>query len=97
MLYKFLTTFLQDNTFIEILEIVKENLNGPRNDAYLTAIVALGHIAYLMPEKYPVQIKNVVARNIVKQLLMKEVTEVCRPLYYYSPKKIWVQTENPIS
>ena len=55
-------------------------MNGPRNDAYLTAIVALGHIAYLMPEKYPVQIKNVVARNIVKQLLMKEVTEVCKIL-----------------
>ena len=62
--------------FVDILELVKTNLNGPRCDAYLTAIVALGHIAAYFPEKYPVQIKNLVSRNIVKQLLMKEVEEV---------------------
>ena len=55
---------------------MKTNLNGPRCEAYLTAIVALGHIAYYLPEKYPVHIKNLVSRNIVKQLLMKEVEEV---------------------
>ena len=68
--------YFKDNTFLDVLEIVKENLNGPRSETYLTAIVALGHIAYNMPDKYPIQIKNVVSRNIVKQLLMKEVTEV---------------------
>ena len=61
---------------MDILEIVKTNLNGPRCDAYLTAIVSLGHIASYLPEKYPVQIKNLVSRNIVKQLLMKEIEEV---------------------
>ena len=40
-----------------------------------TAIVALGHIAFHMPDKFPVQVKNRVSRNIVKELLMQDKTE----------------------
>jgi len=74
-------TATKDAVFGEVLELVKTNLNpsatpgAPREETFLTAVVALGHIAYLLPEKYPVQIKNLVSRNIVKQLLMKEATE----------------------
>ena len=42
---------------------------------YRTAIVALGHIAFHMPDKFPVQVKNRVSRNIVKELLMQDKTE----------------------
>ena len=69
-------TETKDAVFGEVVETVKANLNvGTRDESYLTAIVALGHIAYLMPDKYPVHVKNLVSRNIVKQLLMKEAAE----------------------
>ncbi|KAK7793042.1 hypothetical protein R5R35_004471 [Gryllus longicercus] len=60
-----------DAVFTEILEKVKENLT-PNSENYRTAIVALGHIAYNLPDKYPVHIKNIVSRKIVKELLVKE-------------------------
>ena len=41
---------------------------------YLTAIVALGHLSFHLPEKFPVQIKNLVSRKIVKELVMKDVS-----------------------
>ena len=34
-----------------------------------------GHIAFHLPEKFPVQVKNRVSRNIVKELLMQDRTE----------------------
>ncbi|XP_034247341.1 sister chromatid cohesion protein PDS5 homolog B [Thrips palmi] len=64
----------QDQLFAEILEKVKEHLE-PTSEHYRTAIVALGHIAYNLPEKNPVQIKNIVSRKIVKELLVKEYTD----------------------
>ncbi|XP_023710496.1 sister chromatid cohesion protein PDS5 homolog B isoform X1 [Cryptotermes secundus] len=61
----------QDAVFSEILERIKENLN-PSSQHFRTAIVALGHIAYNLPDKYPVHIKNIVSRKVVKELLVKE-------------------------
>ena len=47
-----------------------------KNDfEYFAAIVSLGHIAIMMPDKFPVHIKNLVSRNLVKQLLMKGASE----------------------
>ncbi|XP_067006125.2 sister chromatid cohesion protein PDS5 homolog B-A [Anabrus simplex] len=60
-----------DAVFTEILEKIKENLT-PDSEYYRTAIVALGHIAYNLPDKYPVHIKNIVSRKIVKELLVKD-------------------------
>ena len=71
----------EESTFNEALEIIKTNLEGgleTRKDAYRTAIVALGHIAFHLPEKFPVQIKNRVSRNIVKELLMQDKPETRR-------------------
>lgn len=62
---------LHDSLFCDILEKVKENLI-PTSEYYRTAIVALGHIAYNLPDKYPAHIKNIVSRKIVKELLVKE-------------------------
>ena len=45
---------------------------------YLTAIVTLGHIAFHLPEAFPVHIKNLVSRKIVKELLMQDRNEVTR-------------------
>ncbi|XP_060530808.1 sister chromatid cohesion protein PDS5 homolog B isoform X1 [Cylas formicarius] len=60
---------LHDELFSSILESVKNNLT-PESPHYRTAIVALGHIAYNVPDKYKVQIKNIVSRKIVKELLV---------------------------
>ncbi|XP_019881586.2 sister chromatid cohesion protein PDS5 homolog B isoform X1 [Aethina tumida] len=62
---------LHDSLFPSILEAVKNNL-CPESPHYRTAIVTLGHIAFNVPEKYKVQIKNIVSRKIVKELLVKE-------------------------
>jgi sister-chromatid-cohesion protein PDS5 len=64
----------QDVVFAAILDAIKENLNGAKNRNYLTAIVALGHLAFYLPDKFPVQVKNLVSRKIVKELVMKDVT-----------------------
>ena len=68
------TTENAEKIFSDILEVIKENLNGDKNKNYLTAIVALGHLAFHLPDKFPVQIKNLVSRKIVKELIMKDVT-----------------------
>ena len=60
--------------FSRFLEVIKEKLNGDRNKYFLTAIVALGHVAFHLPDKFPVQLKNLVSRKIVKQLLLMDVT-----------------------
>ncbi|XP_044744637.1 sister chromatid cohesion protein PDS5 homolog B [Coccinella septempunctata] len=64
---------LHDTLFPSILETIKNNLNA-ESPHYRTAIVTLGHIAFNVPERYKVQIKNIVSRKIVKELLVKEVS-----------------------
>lgn len=56
--------------FNEILDKVRLNL-VPESENYLTAIVAFGHIAQNLPDQFPVHIKNIVSRKIVKELLVK--------------------------
>lgn len=60
--------------FPEIVENLKVNLD-PTNEQYRTAIVCLGHIAYNMPDRFQVSIKNIISRKIVKDLLVKEDSE----------------------
>jgi len=62
----------QTKVFMDILEIIKENLKRDQDKHYLTAIVALGHIAFHLPEQFSVQVKNTVSRKIVKDLVMKD-------------------------
>ena len=64
----------QDQVFTEILDTIKDNLNGEKGKSYLTAIVALGHLSINLPDRFPVQIKNLVSRKIVKELVMKDMT-----------------------
>ena len=74
---KCLYTNTKDNieeTFSPVFEIVKENLNGEKNKHYLTAIVALGHLAFYLPDKFRAQIKNLISRRIVKDLMMSDLT-----------------------
>ena len=70
----------QGELFGEILEIVKANLELSKGEVYKTAIVALGHLALHLPDLFPVQIKNLVSRKIVKELLMQDRSEVCESL-----------------
>ncbi|XP_063369502.1 sister chromatid cohesion protein PDS5 homolog B [Cydia amplana] len=57
--------------FTEILETLKGTLT-PHSEHYRTAIVTLGHIAHNMPDSFPLHIKNIVSRKIVKELLVRE-------------------------
>ena len=66
----------QDQVFTDVLEIIKDNLSLDRGEAFCSAIVALGHIAFHLPDKFPIQIKNIVSRKIVKELIMKDQTDV---------------------
>ncbi len=71
-----LSSLLQEAVFAQLLELVKTNLSPEKGDAYLTSIVALGHIAFHLPDQFPVHIKNLVSRKIVKELLMVDAQEV---------------------
>lgn len=57
--------------FTEILESFKTTM-VPDHPSYRTAIVSLGHIAYNLPQQYLIQIKNIISRKIVKELLVKD-------------------------
>lgn len=60
----------QEQVFSRILDCLKENL-GITSPHCRTSIVTLGHMALLLPDRFTVQIKNVVSRKIVKELLLK--------------------------
>ncbi|XP_063845776.1 sister chromatid cohesion protein PDS5 homolog B-B-like isoform X2 [Scylla paramamosain] len=67
-----------EDVFEKILEKIKEQLsfNSPH---FRTSIVSLGHIAYHMPEKFLVPIKNIVSRKVVRELLMRNQTAAHTP------------------
>lgn len=58
---------LHDTLFPYILETIKTNLT-PESPHYRTAIVSLGHIAFNVPDKCKVQIKNIVSRKVRRVL-----------------------------
>lgn len=61
------------DVFADIVETLKTTLH-PEHPNYRTGIVALGHIAYNLPDKFQVQIKNLISRKIVKELLVKDTS-----------------------
>ncbi|KAL3879117.1 hypothetical protein ACJMK2_031429 [Sinanodonta woodiana] len=56
-----------------VFEHVKNHIN-PDSANYITSIVALGHIAQLCPEQFLSEIKTIVSKIIVKDLLMQDRT-----------------------
>ncbi|EDW47482.1 sister chromatid cohesion protein PDS5 homolog B [Drosophila sechellia] len=58
--------------FNEIIETLRLKLT-PNCEDQRTKIVTLGHIAYNMPQAFLTPIKNMIARRIVKELLIQEV------------------------
>lgn len=76
--------------FTEIVENLRTNLTS--NSAnYITKIVSLGHIAYNMSAAFQTPIKNMIARRIVKELLIQGVPEN-RP--YELPEGEWCAEED---
>ena len=61
------------DVFNKILEKIREQLTFD-SPHFRTSVVSLGHIAYNMPEKFMIPIKNIVSRKIVKELLMRNQT-----------------------
>ncbi|XP_062127886.1 LOW QUALITY PROTEIN: sister chromatid cohesion protein PDS5 homolog B [Drosophila sulfurigaster albostrigata] len=58
--------------FNEIIEELRQKL-APNCEYHRTKIVTLGHIAFNMPQAFLTPIKNMIARRIVKELLIQEV------------------------
>lgn len=57
---------IHDSIFPEIIERIKNTLT-PTSEHYRTSIVTLGHIAYNLPDKYQIQIKNMVSRKVKRK------------------------------
>ncbi|XP_025084821.1 sister chromatid cohesion protein PDS5 homolog A-like [Pomacea canaliculata] len=57
----------------QVFEHVQKSLN-PDSANYITSIVALGHIAQLCPQTFATEMKNIVTKIIVKDLLMQDRT-----------------------
>lgn len=60
--------------FPDIVDALRVTLT-PDHENYRTAIVCLGHVAYNTPDRFHSQIKNLISRIIVKELLVKDVSE----------------------
>lgn len=75
--------------FTDIVDSFKVTLD-PNHENYRTAIVCLGHVAYNMPDKYNLQIKNIISRKIVKDLLVKDASKDKTD----RPKTAWCEEEN---
>lgn len=52
----------------------------PDQPHYRTALVALGHIAYNLADRFQVPIKNIVSRKIVRDLLVRDATKSPAPV-----------------
>lgn len=63
-----------DEIFQEIVDITNRNLQAS-SEHYRTAIVSFGHIAYNLPERFNITLKNIVSRKIVKDLLIGNLPE----------------------
>lgn len=66
---------LIDNIFQEIVDATNQNLQST-SEHYRTAIVSFGHIAYNLPERFNIPLKNIVSRKIVKDLLIGDLPEI---------------------
>lgn len=60
--------------FNAIVETLRNTLSS-KYDHFQTKIVTLGHIAFNMPQAFAVPLKNMIARRIVKDLLIQGVPE----------------------
>lgn len=65
---------LIDKIFQEIVDATNQNLQST-SENYRTAIVSFGHIAYNLPERFNIPLKNIVSRKIVKDLLIGDLSE----------------------
>lgn len=63
-----------DKIFQEIVDATNVNLQAT-SEQYRTAIVSFGHIAYNLPERFNIPLKNIVSRKIVKDLLIGDLPE----------------------
>lgn len=57
--------------FADIVDAFKVTLDS-NHEHYRTAVVCLGHIAYNLPDRFKVQVKIIISRKIVKDLLVKD-------------------------
>ena len=60
---------------------------NPDSANFITAIVGLGHIAKFCPEEFAPDIKTIVSKVIVKDLLMQDHVSFCPNCY----KNLWRQ------
>ncbi|XP_066979416.1 sister chromatid cohesion protein PDS5 homolog B-B isoform X2 [Macrobrachium rosenbergii] len=81
-----------DEVFEKILEKIKEQLTFD-SPHFRTSVVSLGHIAFNMPQRFVVPIKNIVSRKIVKELLMRNQTPSHTPGFNQDEADAWLEEE----
>ncbi|KAL7049487.1 hypothetical protein ACKWTF_003718 [Chironomus riparius] len=79
-----------DAVFQEIVDETNKNLQADC-EHYRTAIVAFGHIAYNLPERFNIPLKNIVSRKIVKDLLIGDIPE---SIHDEKPDGEWCEEED---
>ncbi|XP_030387208.1 sister chromatid cohesion protein PDS5 homolog B [Scaptodrosophila lebanonensis] len=84
------TTQTVHQIFNEIIEALRIGL-VPNCEYQRTMIVTLGHIAYNMPQAFLIPVKNMIARRIVKELLIQEVPAQRE---YDLPEEEWCEQED---
>ncbi|KAK7097021.1 sister chromatid cohesion protein PDS5 homolog A-like [Littorina saxatilis] len=57
----------------QVFDHVQKSLN-PESANYITSIVALGHLAQLCPDTFATEMKDIVTKTVVKELLMQDRT-----------------------
>ena len=78
--------------FNSILDQLRDQLTFDSTN-FKTAVVAMGHIAFHMPDKFTITIKNTVARKIVKELLMRNQTADHIPGPLQGEFEEWIEEE----
>lgn len=68
-LYTNMKEAARNHTFTQVVGSLRDNLD-PSNSNYQTVIIALGHIALLMPEEFRSDMKQIISQKIVKDLLV---------------------------
>ncbi|KAH8420967.1 hypothetical protein KR222_000167 [Zaprionus bogoriensis] len=84
------TTQTVHSIFNEIIEELRVKL-APNCDYQRTKIVTLGHIAFNMPQAFQTPVKNMIARRVVKELLIQEVPEQRE---YDLPESDWCEQDD---
>src|SRR5581483_8696684 len=78
----------RNHIFGQVVDALRANLE-PENSNYRTAIVALGHIAYLMPEEFKYDMKSIISLKVTITDIILTSFFIVRRIFHYKGIVIW--------